>query len=58
MLGASKTKYEVVFSEMYCQQYINSATPHSQPNQIASCLPVVRRCQILPSAVVLLTGII
>jgi hypothetical protein len=43
---------------MYCQQYMNSATPHSQPNQIASWRPLLRRCQILPAAVVRLTGII
>jgi hypothetical protein len=35
---------------------MNNATPHSQPNQIASWRPLLRRCQILPSAVVLLTG--
>ena len=45
MRGASKTKNQVVFSEMIFQQNMNRATPQSQPNQMASCLPRARRCQ-------------
>ena len=49
--GLSVTKNHVVDAEITCQQATKSAVPASHADQIAHCLPLVRRRQTGPSAV-------